>query len=107
MGYVHVLPPHAPYNPRDDFSNYFQDGWGPPAKPKFLDGKGYKQNVINRYRLRYDQCIAHVDAEFGRLYAELEKLGVLENTILIVTSDHGELLKAASLVTGQVLCTPR
>jgi hypothetical protein len=40
----------------------------------------------------YDAALAHVDAELGRLLAGLERLGVLTDTLLVVTSDHGELL---------------
>jgi arylsulfatase A-like enzyme len=38
----------------------------------------------------YDGCLAHLDAELGRLFAELAKRGLDERTLVIVTSDHGE-----------------
>lgn len=38
----------------------------------------------------YDDLIAHLDAEMGRLFDELESRGILDNTIIIITSDHGE-----------------
>ncbi|MBD3261913.1 MAG: sulfatase-like hydrolase/transferase [Candidatus Altiarchaeales archaeon] len=40
----------------------------------------------------YDDGIYYVDGLFSRFMAELEGLGKLENTIIIVTSDHGEEL---------------
>ena len=40
----------------------------------------------------YDGEIAYVDAELGRLMAELEKRGLTERTLTIITSDHGESL---------------
>jgi arylsulfatase A-like enzyme len=45
---------------------------------------------IKTERDMYDGTIAYMDAELGRLIAELEARGVLDNTIVIVTSDHGE-----------------
>ena len=33
FGYVHVLPPHAPYNTRKEFVGRFNGGWEPFAKP--------------------------------------------------------------------------
>src|SRR5690606_11794134 len=39
---------------------------------------------------RYDSVLAYVDVQVGRLYAALERLGVAEDTIVIVTADHGE-----------------
>lgn len=40
----------------------------------------------------YDQALAHVDRELGRLLAELARLGLEDETIVAVTSDHGEEL---------------
>ncbi len=38
----------------------------------------------------YDECIADLDEQLGRLVDELERRGVLDSTWLIITSDHGE-----------------
>jgi arylsulfatase A-like enzyme len=38
----------------------------------------------------YDGCLAYLDAEIGRLFSELAKRGLDSNTLIIVTSDHGE-----------------
>src|SRR5439155_27136299 len=40
----------------------------------------------------YDECVAGVDAELGRLVCRLRDLGCLQDTLLIITSDHGEHL---------------
>lgn len=37
----------------------------------------------------YDGCLAYLDAQLGALLAELNRLG-LDNTLIILTSDHGE-----------------
>jgi arylsulfatase A-like enzyme len=38
----------------------------------------------------YDSCIAYVDRQIGLLLDEMGRRGLLENTLVIVTSDHGE-----------------
>jgi arylsulfatase A-like enzyme len=38
----------------------------------------------------YDDCIADLDEQLGKLVDELGRRGVLERTWLIITSDHGE-----------------
>lgn len=38
----------------------------------------------------YDDCLAYLDAEVGKLFDDLESRGVLDDTIVILTSDHGE-----------------
>jgi arylsulfatase A-like enzyme len=42
--------------------------------------------------LMYDSAVATVDAEVGALLDHLDGLGLAENTIVVVTSDHGEAL---------------
>ncbi|MBC7876730.1 MAG: sulfatase-like hydrolase/transferase [Anaerolineales bacterium] len=92
LGYFHFLPPHSPYRTSLEFYNKFsKDGIEPVEKP--LSAFSHKQDKFDhlRERLEYDEYILHVDEEFGRLYDHLESKGLLENTILILTSDHGEL----------------
>ena len=38
----------------------------------------------------YDDCIAFLDDQLGRLLDELQGQGLLDNTLVIITSDHGE-----------------
>jgi arylsulfatase A-like enzyme len=40
----------------------------------------------------YDAGVTYVDDYIGRLLAELERLGLAQNTIVVITSDHGESL---------------
>ena len=44
----------------------------------------------NLARDSYDNCVAYLDERLGDLFAELQKRGLLEHTLIIVTSDHGE-----------------
>ena len=38
----------------------------------------------------YEACIRGLDDELDRLFVELQRRGTLDNTIVVVTSDHGE-----------------
>jgi arylsulfatase A-like enzyme len=40
----------------------------------------------------YDDCILYLDRRLGLLLDELSRQGVLDNTLVVVTSDHGEHL---------------
>ncbi len=94
FSYIHLWPPHAPYTTRREFIDIFQDGWQPVEKPKNpLDDEAVPQQKLNEWRRFYDEYVAYVDAEFARLFDLLEKSGALENTYLILTSDHGELFE--------------
>lgn len=38
----------------------------------------------------YDDCIAYLDDQLGRLFDDLDRRGILDDTLVIVTADHGE-----------------
>ncbi len=67
-----------------------------PADYQFLvDFVGMNKDLITKRdvwlaRDCYDDCIAFLDAQLGRLLDELQGQGLLENTDVIITSDHGE-----------------
>jgi hypothetical protein len=97
FGYVHVLPPHPPYNPRVEFSELFDDGWQPPEKPLFQAPPMASPKALLENRRQYDQYLAYVDAEIGRLFQALKESGALENTLVVLTSDHGEMFERGIL----------
>jgi arylsulfatase A-like enzyme len=103
MGYFHLLPPHEPYTTRADFVDIFDDGWQPAEKPKLFGALRMPQQALNRERRMYDEFLAFTDAEFGRLLDNLEEQGVLDNTYIILTSDHGELFERG--IRGHVTLT--
>jgi len=48
------------------------------------------EKEIERIRARYINANHHLDSQLGRVFAALEEQGKLDNTIVIVTGDHGE-----------------
>ena len=44
------------------------------------------------YRTQYAARIAYVDGHIGRVLEEVRRLGLEEDTVVVLTSDHGELL---------------
>ncbi len=94
LGYYHLYPPHSPYHTRIDFLDSFADDkYKPPPKPKhFLKGFSAEGRADHQRRW-YDEFLLYVDAEFARLYDELERNGTLEKTWLVVTTDHGEMFE--------------
>jgi len=94
MGYYHFLPPHDPYKTRVDFIDVFaDDGYQHPEKPKHLFDENMSERKLAKRRRLYDEFIRYVDSEFARLYAEMANKGLLDNTWLVLTSDHGELFE--------------
>lgn len=95
LGYYHLYPPHKPYYASREFVDVFKgDGYKPIEKPHHpLFKSEHSQSTLNAERRMYDEFILNVDAEFAWLYETLEENGVLENTWLILTSDHGEMFE--------------
>ena len=62
--FVHFFDPHAPYDPPNDWKK---------NRPHPYDGE-----------------IAYTDAQVARILDALERMGLDENTVVVVTSDHGE-----------------
>lgn len=93
LSYTHVYPPHEPYAPRREFIGMFSDDWKPIEKAKFYYSGNTPQETLNQRRLEYDEYLAYADAEFGRLYDSLLGSGLLDNTYLVLTSDHGQMFE--------------
>ena len=93
LGYFHVLPPHEPHNPRKEFIGIFQDDYAPIPKPRSPFSEGLTDDFLKKSRMEYDENLAYADSEFGRLYDAMLQQGTLDNTVVIVTADHGEMFE--------------
>jgi arylsulfatase A-like enzyme len=100
LQYYHFLPPHSPYRTREDFIDTFMDdSYQSPDKPlhpvvipkEFMTRE--EELLKRRY---YDEFLLYVDSEFNRLIEGLDRSGVLDNTLLVFTSDHGEMFERGS-----------
>ena len=107
-GYFHFLPPHDPYRTHREFYGYFKDdGLFYEQKPLDVFGTINEAKFLNEHRRLYDEFILYVDREFGRLFEYLEASGLLDNTWVILTSDHGEMFERGILEhTTPVLYEP-
>ena len=55
--------------------------------PGTLDDRSYRRMFAHYYAL-----ISHIDAEMGRLLGHLQRLGIADETVVVFSSDHGEML---------------
>lgn len=96
ISYFHLMPPHAPYKTHIDFHNSFKnDGVKFVPKPFDIFARGEDPRLVEIWQARtsYDEFILYADREFGRFFDRLEKSGLLENTWIVLTSDHGEMFE--------------
>lgn len=98
--YVHLLEPHSPYNPPPEDDLFKSDAY------PYLTNTGYDfagsalprmamtgdQKAIERLYQLYDGKIHYVDGFVGQILDRLHGLGLDDDTYILLTSDHGELL---------------
>jgi arylsulfatase A-like enzyme len=57
-----------------------------------MDKRSLGEREIGLARDSYDRCITYLDRQIGRLFDDLERRGVLDQTLVVITADHGEHL---------------
>lgn len=106
--WLHYMDPHGPYQPPEEHVVQFDvDSFEAeddiPLQPRGTQsGKGgipfYQQAPREPsrdgrdYLMRYAAEVRFLDQEMGRFLEILESRGLLENTVVVITSDHGEAL---------------
>jgi len=93
FAYYHLFPPHAPYRPSAKFNRNFREGWKPTPKPEHRFSEHSPQNKLDDARQTYDEYIASIDFELGKLLDSLAQQGILDNSYVILTADHGEMFE--------------
>lgn len=99
--------PHPPFDaPQCYFDMYKDKKLEPPVVGDWANKEFYKKwgrvydssegiadpELLRQAQVGYYACITHIDHQIGRLIQTLQDEGVWDNTIIIFTSDHGELL---------------
>ncbi|HLS63053.1 MAG TPA: arylsulfatase, partial [Ruania sp.] len=96
--------PHSPYDPPEPLLNQYLDAdlpepwigdwaahhavtsWAPDS------WRGVRSPAqVHRTRAGYYGAITHIDQQIGRIRFNLARQGLLENTIIVFTSDHGDM----------------
>lgn len=112
--WLHYMDPHGSYDPPDEhrvFRSTIADPITPDAgEPAASDPNAHARRWIAEYNVPasarapdgtidaalvrdlYDGEVHYADAQIGRLLDALRAAGELENTLVVVTSDHGESL---------------
>jgi arylsulfatase len=108
--YVHYLDVHAPYIVPEEYASHFVDpSYDGEIGLTFDDIERAKANRFtqsDRQRIidLYDGSIRYVDEHIGRLLDGLAERDLLDATLVILTSDHGEeLFDRGSFFHGQSL----
>ena len=102
---VSFIRPHSPYDPPERFMKMYADAdlplaqsgkWADKYRPRNSDRRDIwhgelSADQIRRSRQAYYGCISQVDEQIGRILEALHKRGWLEETLIVFTSDHGDM----------------
>ncbi len=96
FAFLNYFDAHDPYLTPPGFNHRF----GPASKTRAefavlrdwqkMARESLDSSSLSLARDAYDDCIASLDQALGELIDELQRQGKLDNTMLIVTADHGE-----------------
>ena len=83
--WVHYFDPHSPYDFRPEFSNFEQIGEPDPIVNTWDAG-------MRDRMAKYDSEVGYTDHHVGKLLKTVDDLGLRENALVVLLSDHGESL---------------
>lgn len=99
--------PHPPIDPPEPYYSWYGDAPIPdPALGDWVDDPPLAQRLhresnkydriapetVRRIRASYYGLITEIDHQLGRLFGLMKQMGLLDNTLIVFTSDHGEFL---------------
>jgi len=99
FAFLNYFDTHTPYLPPHGVKPRF--GLGPRTELDYLiltehwqelDKLHLSQHYIDLIQDSYDNCLSFLDSCLGQLFEALENDGVLKNTVVVITADHGEEL---------------
>jgi len=88
-------PPHSPWNDENtdmETMHKYYDKDKFPEIDSTLVARDNASYQVAKYARNYFANVTSTDQYIGVVLNELEKMGVLDNTIVIFSSDHGEML---------------
>jgi arylsulfatase len=103
---VSFARPHSPYDPPERFWRQYEGAALPPARTgkwadRYAPRSGPKDDIwhgnlgaeqVRSSRQGYYGSIGFIDEQVGRILESLEKRRMLEETLIVFTSDHGDML---------------
>lgn len=81
--WVHYFDPHEPYNLRKEFAEPEQLREPDPVIQEYTE-------AVRKRMLRYNSEIGYADKHIGILLNKIDRLGLRDNTLVALLSDHGE-----------------
>lgn len=109
FAHVSYIRPHPPYRAPEGYHDRYDPDDGPPfrrladrdrelamhplhAAATHITGCPTDERELRQIRAAYWGNMTEVDDQLARLLAELDRLGQTDDTLIVLTADHGEML---------------
>jgi arylsulfatase len=101
MMFVNFVGPHSPFDPPTAYADKYRQADMPEVVPSVFDGKpnwvrqrdhALSSEAVLEAQRQYCAAIEAIDDQVGEMLDVLEQRGMADNTYVIFTSDHGEML---------------
>ena len=118
---VHIsyVDPHDPYDPPEPYASMFNPDDMPDPTPAEWLGRGIrsleasqrfsnfpevfdKPHIMRKLRAFYHGSLRYMDDQIARIVNFIEERGLWENTVLVFTTDHGDMMGDQGLITKGV-----
>ena len=88
---VDSFDPHEPWDPPERYIEMYDESYEgkEPYWPRSGPNDYLDERELQRMKVRYSAEVTMVDRWLGRFLDRMEELGLFENTLLILLSDHG------------------
>jgi arylsulfatase A-like enzyme len=97
--YLGLIDTHVTYRAKQPWMDKYDGGYKGRFETSYGDdgkggsnGKGMTEKEINHVRAIYDSNISYQDDLLGKLVEKLQGWGIYDQTMIIVTADHGDEL---------------
>ncbi len=94
--YLGTIDTHVTWRAKQPWLDKYDPGYKGKYADSFGDDgsggvpKGLSESEMNHVRALYDSNVSYQDELLGKLIAQLEQWGIWNETMLIITADHGD-----------------
>ena len=95
-----AFDPHEPWDPPQEYVDMYDPGYEGPGMiaPLYSPVNYLSESELKQMRARYAAEMTFVDKWLGIFLDAVRQLGMLDNTLLIFTSDHGHQLAEHGII---------
>jgi arylsulfatase A-like enzyme len=97
--WVHYFDPHYPWTPPEPWDGLYDQSYDGPFDGSMQFIYEMREGVfrpdardVQFLRAMYASEVSYADHYIGRMLGQMARMGLLENTIIVLTADHGESL---------------